>query len=348
MWPGQQQPGGGQNPQEPNPYQQPGYQQPNPYQQPGQPGQPGSQPNPYQQPAGQGQWPTPAPPGVPQPPGGGKSSRRNTVLAIAVSLAVVAGAVVTGAILLTGDEDEGKPSSKDGDKPAASSSPSSTEPDPSEDDGGGIRDPDNPRGSGESDDPEPVVPGWQVVINPKHHSAFDVPEDWELGTKTTIIGWGEKEDPDAMFPIPQVAMSAPAYFKEAWCEDSDGGTYSRTVVGTKGAQGAKNTSEAALNAAQSFVYYRHGEEKDKVEWTESKPFKSDHGIEGHIAVATSKGAEKDNKCEADGKAVAVSWLDSSRELRLWVLITDTGVEDELSQAMIDKIAKSLRPYGEDE
>ncbi|GHA84774.1 hypothetical protein ACIQRS_20030 [Streptomyces termitum] len=73
MWPGQQPPGGEQNPQDQNqnPYQQPGYQQPNPYQQPtqpafpqqsgyppppGQPGQPGQPP--------QGGYPTQ--PGYPQ------------------------------------------------------------------------------------------------------------------------------------------------------------------------------------------------------------------------------------------------------------------------------------------
>ncbi|WP_340556091.1 hypothetical protein [Streptomyces sp. GSL17-111] len=350
MWPGQQQPGGGQNPQEPNPYQQPGYQQPNPYQQPGY-----QQPNPYQQPAGQGQgqWSPPGVPGGPPPGDPGKKKRANTVIAIAVSLAVVAGAVVAGVVLLGGDE-EPDASAKGGDTPSATATPSqetSDEPEEADDEEEGARrDPDSPRGSGEDEpDPEPVVPGWQVVINPKHHSAFDVPEDWELGSKTTIIGWGEKEQEDgALFPVPEVAMSAPAYYKDGWCKDSDGGTYSRSAVGTKGAQGAKNTSEAALSAAQNFVYYRHGEDRDKLDWTESKPFKSEHGIEGHIATATVSGVKKGNKCEADGKAVAVSWLDASRELRLWILITDTGVEDEVPEETIDKMTASLRPYGEQE
>ncbi|MFD4375533.1 hypothetical protein [Streptomyces sp. NPDC058486] len=78
MWPGQQPPGGEQNPQDPNqnpnpsqnPYQQPGYQQPNPYQQPIQPGYPqqGGYPQAPGQPQ-QGGWPQqPGQPG--QPPQG--------------------------------------------------------------------------------------------------------------------------------------------------------------------------------------------------------------------------------------------------------------------------------------
>ncbi|MBB5937184.1 hypothetical protein [Streptomyces zagrosensis] len=69
MWPGQQPPGGEQNPQDQNPYQQPGHQQPgpgqpNPYQTPA-PGQP----NPYQQPG-----PPPPPPGAQTGPPGGPPS----------------------------------------------------------------------------------------------------------------------------------------------------------------------------------------------------------------------------------------------------------------------------------
>src|SRR5690242_1056872 len=110
MWPGQQPPGGEQNPQDQNqnPYQQPGYQQPNPYQQPGyqqqgqqpnqQPGQqPGygypqqggqggyGQPNPYQQPTVP-QYAVPGPPGDPQP---GNDKKKTTVIAIVAATAVV-------------------------------------------------------------------------------------------------------------------------------------------------------------------------------------------------------------------------------------------------------------------
>lgn len=90
MWPGQQPPGGEQNPQDQNPYQQPGYQQqPNPYQQPGYQ----QQPNPYQQQPGQqppGQWGAPTVPlGAPQPPSGNGGGNKTKITAIVATAAVV-------------------------------------------------------------------------------------------------------------------------------------------------------------------------------------------------------------------------------------------------------------------
>ncbi|MDK1474522.1 hypothetical protein QNO07_14025 [Streptomyces sp. 549] len=364
MWPGQQQPGGEQNPQQPNPYQQPGYQQPgyqqpNPYQQGGPPPQGGpgpqgygqqpgfgppqgyGQPNPYQQP--DGQWGSPGGPGGPLPPGKGGKSRRNMVIAIVASVAVLAGAGVAAFALLG---DDGKKDSASGGKDP-SGAPPSAEPEGTDEPGTDDRgtDPDSPRGSGEEETPDPVVPGWQVVVNPKHHSAFDVPKDWSLKSPTTIVGWGEKkDDEDALFPAPQVAMSAPAYFKEGWCTKNS----SRAVVGTKGAQGSTDTDVAAVNAAESFVFYAYGEEKEKLKSGKARAFSNKHGIKGHTATATMTGVEKKGECDADGKVVTVSWLDASRELRLWVMVTDTGVDDEVPPATIKKMTDSLRPYGEEE
>ncbi|MBD0844489.1 hypothetical protein [Streptomyces sp. TRM68416] len=85
MWPGNQPPGDGQTPQQPNsPYRQPGYRQPNPYVQ--------------RQPA---TWDAPA--AGPAPPGRG---RRTGLIAIVAATAVAAAAVVTGAVLLGGDADD--------------------------------------------------------------------------------------------------------------------------------------------------------------------------------------------------------------------------------------------------
>ncbi|NED69921.1 hypothetical protein G3I15_54285, partial [Streptomyces sp. SID10244] len=92
MWPGQQPPGGEQNPQDNNPYQQPGYQQPNPYQQPGY-----QQPNPYAQ--QQPQWNAPTVPGGPNAPKGGDGNRTKLV-AIVAATAVVIAAGVTGFLVL--------------------------------------------------------------------------------------------------------------------------------------------------------------------------------------------------------------------------------------------------------
>ncbi|GGS12757.1 hypothetical protein GCM10010252_60310 [Streptomyces aureoverticillatus] len=81
------------NPQDQNPYQQPGYQQPNPFLQP--------------------------------PDGGGSGRNRTAVVAVLAAAAVVVAAGVTGFVIMGGDEDDSaKP-----DPARSSSSPTPTDPD---------------------------------------------------------------------------------------------------------------------------------------------------------------------------------------------------------------------------
>ncbi|CAL9596195.1 hypothetical protein SUDANB106_05349 [Streptomyces sp. enrichment culture] len=347
MWPGQQPPGGEQNPQnqQPNPYQTPGYQTPNPYQTPGY-----QAPNPYQGPGYQGQpggqWGQPGAPGAPQPPqGGGRSGKggRNAAIAIVAAVAVIAAAVVTGVLVLA-DDDKGEKAAGPGSSASPSPEPSTAE--PSEDAGTERDDPTNPRDGLTPEKPDPVVSGWKVVTNAKHHNAFDVPADWKVGTETTIIGYGQKDEDDP-FSGPQVAFSAPAFYKESWCKVGNS-KYTRAIVGSKGGQGSRNTAEGAEIAAENFVYFAYGEQKDTVKLTKAKKFSNEHGITGHIASATATGVEKENKCDSDGKVVTVSWIDGSNDLRIWVLVTDAGVDDEVSRATIDKMTGSLRPYAEED
>ncbi|MGP3988203.1 hypothetical protein [Streptomyces sp. 3N207] len=354
MWPGQQQPGGEQNPQQPNPYQQPGYGQPNPYQQPGygqqpsgqQPGYgqqpPAGQPSGYgqqgapsypygQQPGGpgqSGQWGQASMPGGPQSPmGGGGGDRKKTVIISIVAAVAVIAAAVTGVVVLGGDDKGGKKNKAD-----KSASPSGkTKPEKSKkDDPGG--------GGGASKDPsEPVVSGWQTVVNPKWYSAFDVPDnkDWTLAGEGTITGF--ENDKGKVL----VAMSSPAYFKDEWCKES-----SRAAVGTKGGQGSKTTKEAARIAAGNFAIAGYDQkQKGTLKVSKSKPFENKHGIKGHTATAKVTGAPTDDKCATSaGKVVTASWINSNGDLAIWVLYTDAGVKDELSDATIKKIMGSLRNY----
>jgi hypothetical protein len=207
MWPGQQPPGGEQNPQN-NPYQQPGYQQPNPYQQPGYQQQPG----PYGQ---QPQWGAHQPPGRPEPPtvvggGGGGGGNRTKLVAIVAALAVVVAAGVTGFLVLGGDKDDTADDGKD--KPTASASAdksASPTAEPSASGGG-----DDPRGGGEL---KPTVEGWKVVANPRFGTMFDVPADWEIDSTDTSVGFEWEEDGKT----DRTTVTAPAYLKSEWCtEDS--------------------------------------------------------------------------------------------------------------------------------
>lgn len=354
MWPGQQPPGGEQNPQDPNqnPYQQPGYQQPNPYQQPGyQQGQQGQQgypqgqqpgygypqggphpggPNPYQQPTVPA-YAVQAPPGGPQP---SDDKRKTAVVAVVAAAVVVVAAVVTGVVVLKKDDQhggkdvaDGKASSSAPAKPSAKTSP-----------------PANPR-SGD-DDAQPTVPGWKVVTNPKWGTRFEVPGDWEVSSAGMISGFEDAKDPTGG---PVVGFSAPAFLKSKWCvDDSDKNGYKEETslagVGSKGAQGAKSTDEAATKAAEQWVWaaYAQSDPKDKVKAGSPEAYTTTSGLTGSVARATALGLAKKNKCDTDGKSVAFSFKNSDGAYASWILFANAGVDDELPDTTIDKILSTVR------
>ncbi|WP_330303017.1 MULTISPECIES: hypothetical protein [unclassified Streptomyces] len=343
MWPGQQPPGGEQNPQDQNPYQQPGYQQPNPYQQPGyqQTGQPGyqqpgyQQPNAYGQQPGQEQWGAPSPMGAPEPPSGG--GNRTKVIAIVAATAVVVAAGVTGFLVLGGSNDDKADGGKDS-KPSVSPSP---DPSASASD-------DNPRGG---DDEKPTIAGWKVVVNPKWGTAFDVPADWEVESPGTSIGFEKHNAKAGDKPI--IMMSAPAYFKSKWCtsdDDKDGTTEDTPLgaVGTKGASGAKNADEVAVNQVPWWVYggYTQPDKKSITFDKKAKPYTTTSGVEGSIAWARSKNTPQKGKCASDGKAITFGFKNSAGDYVAWNLYGATGVDQEIPDATILKILSTVRLHGD--
>ncbi|WP_424922204.1 hypothetical protein [Streptomyces sp. wa53] len=338
MWPGQQPPGGEQNPQDQNqnPYQQPGYQQPNPYPQPGyqQQGQPGQQPgypqpNPYQQPT-MPQYAVPGGPGGPQP----DDKKKTTIVAVLAATAVVIAAVVTGVVVMNKDDKGGsdvaddKASSSPTAKPSdtASSSPAA-----------------NPRGG---EDAAPTVPGWKVVTNPKWGTQFDVPGDWEISGTGVISGFEDVKDPTGP---PAVGFSAPAYLKTKWCSDDtdkDGKQEDTGLagVGTKGAQGAKSTDEAATNEASNWVWAAYAQEdpKEKVKTGKPEQYTTKSGLSGSVVKATATGLANKNKCDTDGKSIAFSFKNAKGDYSSWILYANAGVDDELPDATIQKILSTVR------
>ncbi|MFJ8074012.1 hypothetical protein ACIQ7Q_08770 [Streptomyces sp. NPDC096176] len=340
MWPGQQPPGGEQNPQDQNPYQQPGYQQPNPYQQPGyqQPGY--QQPNPYQQPTAP-QYAVPGQmPGAPQPPSG-DDKKKTTIVAIVAATAVVATAVITGVVVLKDDD-------KTSDKGADVSASKSAEPEKSKD----TEDPapaptENPRGG---DGAKPTIAGWKVVTNPKHGTQFDVPPEWEVAGSGVATGF---EDEKAGDGSPVVVMTAPAHYKSKWClfdSDKDGSEedYGMATTGTKGGKGAKDTAEAAYNEAGNWVWagYAQTEPKGTLKITEAKDYTTKSGLKGSVATATALGVKKKNKCSTDGKSIAFSFKNPKGDFASWVLYSNTGVPDEVPEATMQQILSTVRLAGD--
>jgi hypothetical protein len=343
MWPGQQPPGGEQNPQgqnpqsQNNPYQQPGYQQPNPYQQPG-----FQQPNPYPQ---QPQWGPPGSAGAPQPPSGGGGNRTKLV-AIVAATAVIVAAGVTGFLVLGGGKDDDKADGGTGKKtrqsPTASADPSTSESAAGSDD--------NPRG-GES--AKATVPGWKVVVNPKWGTAFDVPADWEVETPGVLIGFEDKSKDAGSKPL--ITMSAPAYYKSKWCtsdDDKDGTSddTSLAAVGTKGADGAKNTDEVAVNQVPWWVFggYTQPDKKSITFEKKAKKFTTAAGITGSYAWARSHNSPEigKSKCASDGKAISFGFKNSAGDFVAWNLYGATGVKGEVPDKTILKIMSTVRLSGD--
>ncbi|MGW0362793.1 hypothetical protein [Streptomyces sp. NPDC002990] len=347
MWPGQQQPPGGEhNPQDAhqNPYQkqqpgQPG--QPSPYQQQpgygeqppgyGYPQQPGQQPG-YQQP------PTvPVPSwGPPQqaspPPGGGGSPYSTKTVAIVAAAAVIVVAAATGGFVLTRDD---KKTPLADDKPVASSPPASS-PAPVGSSG-------NPRAGGEV---KPVIPGWKVVINPKYGTAFDVPPEWSVSSSGMSSGFEDAAKNDGS---PIVMMSAPAFLKDGWCKvDSDKNgseeTFSLAGTGTKGGQGAKDTAEAVRNEAGNWAFAAYAQKAPKgtVKVSEAKEYTTASGLKGHMATATAAGLPKEHKCSSDGKSIAFSFMTANGDFSSWILYGAAGVEGEVKPETYEKILSSVR------
>jgi hypothetical protein len=315
MWPGQQQPGGGQEPQQQpaqgNPYQQPGYQQPNPY---------AGQPTPYG-----GQPPTvvagAATGGPSGPPGGG---RRTKVIAVTAAAAVVVAAAVTGAVLLGGSDDKADP-----DPTPSSASPTATA---------------DPRAGGKL---KPAVAGWKVVVNADAGIAFDVPANWVLQSPGWVSYVAENDDPDDK---PLVAMKAPALLKAKWCasdDDKDGqADYTPLAsAGTRKNNGARSTAEAARSDSTAWVYgtYTQPDHK-KVATGPAASFTTTSGLTGSVVTSRSSGVTKRHKCDSDGKATTFAFKNGDGDFASWSFVGAKGVGEEVPDATVRRILGTVRLY----
>ncbi|MFG3201422.1 hypothetical protein [Streptomyces sp. NPDC048192] len=335
MWPDQQPPGGAPNPQnnpQQNPYQQPGYQQPNPYQQPGYQQYP--QAGPYGQ---QPQWgqPQPAAP-TPQPPQGGGG--RTKLIAIVAAAAVVIAAGVTGYLVLgkkdgTDDRADGKGGQHASRSPASQPTAGSSATD-------------DPRGTGTE---KPAVPGWKVVVNAKWGVAYDVPADWQVESPGLSIGFDfPKSEKDT-----GIIMSGTAEFQPKWCtsdDDKDGRTEDTPlgVTGVKGANGAKDTDEIAINTPAWWVYGGYTQpDKKSISWDKkATAFTTDSGIQGSYAWAQSTHTPKKGKCISDGKALTFGFQNSAHDYVSFDFYGAKGVSGEVSRETVLKILRTVRLHGD--
>lgn len=292
------------------------YQQPNPYQQ--QPQQPGQAP-----------WAAPTVPmGTPPPPRGG--GRRTTVIAVAAATAVVITAAATGFLVLGGDKDD----SADPKRSESSSSPG-TGPTRSGGD-------DAARGGNQ---PEPVVPGWKVVVNAKRGIAFDVPAEWDRKSQDWATYVADNRDPEEK---PLIGFAAPAMLKEKWCQSDDNldGTKEDSALASAGSRrenGARSAEDAARTNVSLWVYGAYAQpDKKKVKAGAAEPYTTTSGIKGSVVTAMSVGVEKKGKCDTDGKATTFAFKDPKGDFVSWTFLGAKGVQEEVPDATVRKILSTVR------
>ncbi|CAM5710758.1 hypothetical protein [Streptomyces afghaniensis 772] [Streptomyces afghaniensis] len=204
-----------------------------------------------------------------------------------------------------------------------------------------------PRGGEEE---KPTVKGWKVVINPKWGTAFDVPADWEVASPTSSVGFEDAKSDDAK---PLIVMSAPAFYKSEWCtsdDNKDGRTESESLAGagTKGADGARNTDEVALNQVAWWVYggYTQPDKKSVKTEKKAKPYTTAAGVKGSVAWAWSENTPDKGKCASDGKAVTFGFKNSAGDFVAWNFYGAKGVKGEVPKETILKILSTVRLHGE--
>jgi hypothetical protein len=161
--------------------------------------------------------------------------------------------------------------------------------------------------------------------------------------------WEDKEEPDGYGSI---LMSATAEYKSKWCTvaDKDGKTNDTplAVVGTKGAEGAKNADEVAINTPAWWVFggYTEPDKKSITFDQKATPYTTASGIKGSYAWAQSTNTPQKGKCDSDGKAITFGFKNSKGDFVSWNLHGAKGVKEELPKATIMQILSTVRLHGD--
>ncbi|WP_404958028.1 hypothetical protein [Streptomyces sp. 147326] len=197
---------------------------------------------------------------------------------------------------------------------------------------------------GPPDPSKPLIAGWKTVVNPKHGTAFDVPADWEVLSPDVFSGHADDKDPDKIL----IGHTAPAFYKSEWCSiDANGdGTVSDFPlgsVGTKGAEGAKDTTEVAEKNAPTWVYAAYTQpDKSVVKWDKPVEYTTKSGLKGTYVKARSQGAAQPNRCAGDGQAIAFGFKNAEGAFVAWDFYGRTAVPGAVPDSLIMRILSTVR------
>lgn len=275
--------------------------------------------------------------GAPQPPqGGGDGGNRTKLVAIIAATAVVVAAGVTGFLVLGGNKDdkaEGGTNNTSGPSTSASADPS---------DSASAAD-DNPRGT---ETEKPTIAGWKVVVNPKWGIAFDVPADWEVQSPASGSASSSRRRRTRESRCRAPPSTSPSGAPRTTTRTA-GPRTPLAVVGTKGASGAKNSDEVAINTPVWWVFggYTQPDKKSLSYDKKATPFTTASGITGSVGWAQSTHTPDKGKCASDGKALTFGFKNSAADFVSFNFYGAKGVKDEVAKATIMKILGTVRLHG---
>jgi hypothetical protein len=150
-------------------------------------------------------------------------------------------------------------------------------------------------------------------------------------------------------PVPPKTAT---WYESKWCtsdDDKDGRTEDTALAttGVKGAGGAKNTDEVAVNTVGWWVYAAYTQpDKNFTLDEKARPYTTSSGIKGSIAWARSADTPKRGKCDSDGKALTFGFKDAASDFVSWNFFGAKGVHGEVPEATVLKILSAVRLHGD--
>lgn len=257
-----------------------------------------------------------------------RPNRKPLVLAV-VAVLVVAGAAV-GAYFLSasGDDDGENPQAVPPPVRTSSSAPPSTSSS-------------QPETTTPTDlKADPVVDGWQVAISPKEAVAYDVSDDWTVESPDTLTGF---EDGNGR----QVIMHGVSTYRSDFCKADDGSYRGEAGFMTAGDADPKKVPAVAVKLWATAAA-ELPKDSDKVQAGAVKPVDIEGGQQAWMSTTTVRNPVK-SVCAPDVlKVTAVAFVPrEGGDTALFIMHTDTDVDDELPAADAQKVIGSLRPTGSD-
>lgn len=322
VWPGDDQGygGGGQQPPNQGGWRPPsdGPTGPGGWGQPGY-GGPGGQPGwgGYGGPAGYGPG---GPMGYPPPPPPPRGPSTGIIVAIVVIVIVLIGGGVGTAVAVSKGHKE--PS------PAASSS------------GAPSYDPSSPPPSLVPSSPPPAaakVPGWHAVVAVKHGLTYDVPPGtWKVESADTVVGF---EDSGGK---PEVAGSGAAVYKQGYCQGHSGSWRAQSAVAGYSTKDVAADAKDAARKWGTFGYTPDSGAAPTVTVGAAQAVDAG-GTPGQEVTATVTVHDSGDPCSPPrGVVHAVAVPLKTGEVAVLVVIADQGVSDQVADADLQKIARSVR------